>query len=590
MKKTGNAATAKKVLRRIGRYKWFLLLSVLLAAAAVSFTLYIPILIGRAIDCIAGAGQVDFGGLKPYLIKIAAFAGAVGLVQWLMNTVNNRITFYVIRDVRNEAFERIQSLPLKFLDSRSAGDTLNRVTADADQFADGLLIGFTQLFTGMATILGTLGFMLAVNRKIALVVVILTPLSLFVARFIASRTYHLFLEQSKTRAEQTAFVEEMIGEAKTVAAFSRAEAAGQQFDEINGRLEKTSLKATFFSSLTNPTTRFVNSAVYAAVALTGGLAAAGVGFFAVGGAFTVGALSSLLAYANQYTKPFNEISGVITELQNAFACAERLFELIEEPAETPDAPGAARLENVSGNVALENVDFSYQPERPLIRDFNLSVKPGQRIAIVGPTGCGKTTLINLLMRFYDVNGGSIRVESEDIRQVTRESLRKSYGMVLQDTWLRSGTIRENILIGNPDATEEEMISAAKAAHAHSFIKRLPDGYDTVIGENGGSLSQGQKQLLCITRIMLCPPPMLILDEATSSIDTRTEIKIQQAFARLMSGRTSFIVAHRLSTIREADVILVMNNGNIVEQGNHDSLLAKNGFYARLYNSQFETGN
>ena len=590
MKKTGNAATAKKVLRRIGRYKWFLLLSVLLAAAAVSFTLYIPILIGRAIDCIAGAGQVDFGGLKPYLVKIAAFAGAVGLVQWLMNTVNNRIAFYVIRDVRNEAFERIQSLPLKFLDSRSAGDTLNRVTADADQFADGLLIGFTQLFTGMATILGTLGFMLAVNRKIALVVVILTPLSLFVARFIASRTYHLFLEQSKTRAEQTAFVEEMIGEAKTVAAFSRAEAAGQQFEEINGRLEKTSLKATFFSSLTNPTTRFVNSAVYAAVALTGGLAAAGVGFFAVGGAFTVGALSSLLAYANQYTKPFNEISGVITELQNAFACAERLFELIEEPAETPDAPGAARLENVSGNVALENVDFSYQPERPLIRDFNLSVKPGQRIAIVGPTGCGKTTLINLLMRFYDVNGGSIRVESEDIRQVTRESLRKSYGMVLQDTWLRSGTIRENILIGNPDATEEEMISAAKAAHAHSFIKRLPDGYDTVIGENGGSLSQGQKQLLCITRIMLCPPPMLILDEATSSIDTRTEIKIQQAFARLMSGRTSFIVAHRLSTIREADVILVMNNGNIVEQGNHDSLLAKNGFYARLYNSQFETGN
>lgn len=590
MKKTGNAATAKKVLRRIGRYKWFLLLSVLLAAAAVSFTLYIPILIGRAIDCIAGAGQVDFGGLKPYLIKIAAFAGAVGLVQWLMNTVNNRIAFYVIRDVRNEAFECIQSLPLKFLDSRSAGDTLNRVTADADQFADGLLIGFTQLFTGMATILGTLGFMLAVNRKIALVVVILTPLSLFVARFIASRTYHLFLEQSKTRAEQTAFVEEMIGAAKTVAAFSRAEAAGQQFDEINGRLEKTSLKATFFSSLTNPTTRFVNSAVYAAVALTGGLAAAGVGFFAVGGAFTVGALSSLLAYANQYTKPFNEISGVITELQNAFACAERLFELIEEPAETPDAPGAVRLENVSGNVALENVDFSYQPERPLIRDFNLSVKQGQRIAIVGPTGCGKTTLINLLMRFYDVNGGSIRVEGEDIRQVTRESLRKSYGMVLQDTWLRSGTIRENILIGNPDATEEEMISAAKAAHAHSFIKRLPDGYGTVIGENGGSLSQGQKQLLCITRIMLCPPPMLILDEATSSIDTRTEIKIQQAFARLMSGRTSFIVAHRLSTIREADVILVMNSGNIVEQGNHDSLLAKNGFYARLYNSQFETGN
>lgn len=590
MKKTGNAATAKKVLRRIGRYKWFLLLSVLLAAAAVSFTLYIPILIGRAIDCIAGAGQVDFGGLKPYLIKIAAFAGAVGLVQWLMNTVNNRITFYVIRDVRNEAFERIQSLPLKFLDSRSAGDTLNRVTADADQFADGLLIGFTQLFTGMATILGTLGFMLAVNRKIALVVVILTPLSLFVARFIASRTYHLFLEQSKTRAEQTAFVEEMIGEAKTVAAFSRAEAAGRQFEEINGRLEKTSLKATFFSSLTNPTTRFVNSAVYAAVALTGGLAAAGVGFFAVGGAFTVGALSSLLAYANQYTKPFNEISGVITELQNAFACAERLFELIEEPAETPDAPGAARLENVSGNVSLENVEFSYQPERPLIRDFNLSVKQGQRIAIVGPTGCGKTTLINLLMRFYDVNGGSIRVEGEDIREVTRESLRKSYGMVLQDTWLRSGTIRENILIGNPDATEEEMISAAKAAHAHSFIKRLPDGYDTVIGENGGSLSQGQKQLLCITRIMLCPPPMLILDEATSSIDTRTEIKIQQAFARLMSGRTSFIVAHRLSTIREADVILVMNSGNIVEQGNHDSLLAKNGFYARLYNSQFETGN
>ena len=584
MKKTGNAETAKKVLRRIGRYKWFLLLSVLLAATAVSFTLYIPILIGRAIDCIAGAGQVDFGGLKPYLVKIAAFAGAVGLVQWLMNTVNNRIAFYVIRDVRNEAFERIQSLPLKFLDSRSAGDTLNRVTADADQFADGLLIGFTQLFTGMATILGTLGFMLAVNWKIALVVVILTPLSLFVARFIASKTYHLFLEQSKTRAEQTAFVEEMIGEAKTVAAFSRAEAAGQQFEEINDRLEKTSLKATFFSSLTNPTTRFVNSAVYAAVALTGGLAAAGVGFFAVGGAFTVGALSSLLAYANQYTKPFNEISGVITELQNAFACAERLFELIEEPAETPDAPGAARLENVAGNVSLENVEFSYQPERPLIRDFNLSVKPGQRIAIVGPTGCGKTTLINLLMRFYDVNGGSIRVEGEDIREVTRESLRKSYGMVLQDTWLRSGTIRENILIGNPDATEEEMWEALRIAQAEEFVKKKDGGLDAIVEQGGRNLSGGQKQRLSIARAVIKKPEILILDDSSSALDFATDAALRKALHSLSGNVTLFIVSQRATTLMHSDKIMVLDDGECAGLGTHEELLATSAVYKEIYES------
>lgn len=584
-----NASTAKKVLKRIGKYRYLLFLSIALAAVTVALTLYIPIIIGEAIDCIIGTGSVDFSRLIYLLIKICIFAGAVGIVQWSMNNVNNHITFYVIRDVRNEAFKHLQALPLSFLDSHPSGDILNRITADADQFADGLLMGFTQLFTGVATILGTLGLMLAINWKIALAVVVLTPLSLFAARFIAANTYHLFLAQSETRAEQTAFVEEMIGEAKTVLAFSRADTALSQFDEINGRLQKTSLKATFFSSLTNPTTRFINSVVYAAVALLGGLAAAGVGAFGVGAAFSIGTLSSLLAYANQYTKPFNEISGVITELQNAFACAERLFELIEEPAQLPDAENAEVLSRVEGNVQLENVRFSYNPDKPLIDGLELYVKSGQRIAVVGPTGCGKTTLINLLMRFYDVNGGKICVEGKDIRNVTRESLRRSYGMVLQDTWLRSGTVRENICFGKPDATDEEVVAAAKASHAHSFIKRLPNGYDTVIAENGGNLSQGQKQLLCITRIMLCPPPMLILDEATSSIDTRTEIKIQRAFSELMKGRTSFIVAHRLSTIREADIILVMRDGNIIEQGNHTQLLEKNGFYAKLYNSQFELG-
>ena len=589
MKRNNNASTAKKVLRRIGKYRYLLLLSVILAAVSVALTLYIPILIGKAIDCIIGKSNVNFPLLGNILVKISIFAGIAGLVQWTMNNINNHITFYVIRDVRNEAFERLQILPFTFLDTHPAGDILNRITADADQFADGLLMGFTQLFTGVSTIIGTLVLMLLINWKIALVVVILTPLSLFVAKFIAKKTYHLFLEQSKTRAEQTAFVEEMIGEAKTVSAFSHSKAALEDFSDINNRLQKTSLKATFFSSLTNPTTRFVNSVVYAAVALTGGLAAAGLSAFGVGIPFSIGALTSLLAYANQYTKPFNEISGVITELQNAFACAERLFELIEEPPQIPDKPNALRLTGVKGRVDMRDVEFSYETNRPLIRNLNLSVKPGQRIAVVGPTGCGKTTLINLLMRFYDVNKGSISVENNDIRDVTRESLRRSYGMVLQDTWLRSGTVRENIAFGKPDATDDEIVAAAKASHAHSFIKRLPDGYDTVISENGGNLSQGQRQLLCITRIMLCPPPMLILDEATSSIDTRTEIRIQKAFSKLMRGRTSFIVAHRLSTIREADVILVMRDGNIVEKGNHTQLLEKGGFYATLYNSQFENG-
>lgn len=585
--KINNASTAKRVLHRIGKYRYLLLLSVILAAITVALTLYIPILIGKAIDCIVGEGKVDFELLITLLVKIGISAGAAGLIQWIMNNVNNHITFYVIRDVRNEAFEHLQILPLSYLDSHPSGDILNRVTADADQFADGLLMGFTQLFTGAATILGTLGFMISINWKIALTVVVLTPLSLFAAKFIASKTYHMFLKQSETRAEQTAFIEEMIGEAKTVSAFSYGEKALCRFDEINGRLQTASLKATFFSSLTNPTTRFVNSMVYAAVALSGGLAAVGIGFFGVGAVFSVGELSSLLAYANQYTKPFNEISGVITELQNAFACAQRLFELIEEPSQSPDPEDALKLSEVKGNVELRNVGFSYNPGSRLIQGLNLSVQPGQRVAIVGPTGCGKTTLINLLMRFYDVDSGEIKVETIDIRRLTRESLRRSYGMVLQDTWLHSGTVKENICFGNPGATDDEIIAAAKASHAHSFIRRLPNGYDTVITENGGNLSQGQRQLLCITRIMLCPPPMLILDEATSSIDTRTEIKIQRAFDKLMNGRTSFIVAHRLSTVREADVILVMKDGNIIEQGSHSELIAGNGFYASLYNSQFE---
>ncbi len=576
--KNGNLGTLKKTLRYLKKYGFFLALSILLAAASVAGTLYIPIIVGDAIDCIAEAGRVDFAAMSPLLLRAAIVACITAVCQWLMNTVNNRITFGAVRDLRSAAFRKIEELPLKYLDAHPSGDIVSRVIADADTFADGLLMGFTQLFTGIATILGTLVFMLLINPWITLVVVVLTPVSLLCARFIAKRTYSMFRLQSATRGEQTALIDEMIGNQKVVKAFSHEDEAVAKFDEINERLEKCYLRATFFSSLVNPTTRFVNSLVYAGVGLTGALAA-------IGGTLTVGALSCFLSYANQYTKPFNEISGVVTELQNALACAARLFELIEEPSQEPDE-GHPALKEVRGNVTLENVSFSYDPARKLIENLNLSVTTGQRIAIVGPTGCGKTTLINLLMRFYDVNGGRITVEGEDIRSVTRASLRSSYGMVLQETWLKSGTIRENITMGKPDATEEEIVAAAKAAHSHSFIKRLPNGYDTVIGEDGGSLSQGQKQLLCITRVMLCLPPMLILDEATSSIDTRTEVRIQDAFSRLMKGRTSFIVAHRLSTIRDADVILVMKDGNIIEQGSHDELLKRGGFYAKLYNSQF----
>ncbi|MDD6176059.1 MAG: ABC transporter ATP-binding protein [Firmicutes bacterium] len=589
-KKKAPNGTLRKVLHYIRRYRVFLALSILLAAATVAGTLYVPILVGNAIDRITGSGGVDFGAVAAILLQIGIVVGATALLQWLMNTINNRITFHVIRDVRDEAFRKIEILPLSYLDAHSSGEIVSRVIADVDQFADGLLMGFTQLFTGVVTILGTLAFMLSINWKIALVVVVLTPLSLFAARFIAGRTYRLFRLQSETRGRQTALIDEMIGNQKVVQAFSHETESQEQFDAINRDLQKCSLRATFFSSLTNPTTRFVNNIVYACVALTGALAVLG-GWFSIGAAFTVGSLSCFLSYANQYTKPFNEISGVITELQNALACAARIFELIEETPQVPDAPDAAVLHRAEGSVSLENVAFSYVPDRRLIENLNLSVRPGQRIAIVGPTGCGKTTLINLLMRFYDVNSGSIRVDGHDIRTLTRRSLRSNYGMVLQETWLKAGSIRENITMGKPDATEEEIIAAAKASHAHSFIRRLPEGYDTVISEDGGGLSQGQKQLLCITRVMLCLPPMLILDEATSSIDTRTELKIQQAFAQLMKGRTSFIVAHRLSTIREADVILVMKDGRIVEQGNHEELLRRNGFYAALYNSQFEnTGN
>ena len=576
-RKSGGAL--KKVLHYIKRYSPLMVISVLLAAASVAGTLYIPIVIGQAIDCIVGAGAVDFGAILPYLIRAGIAAAATALMQWVMSVINNRVAFNVVRDIRSEAFRKIECLPLSFIDSRQTGDIVSRVISDADQFADGLLLGFSQLFTGVATILGTLGFMLTLDPFITLVVVVLTPISLFVAKFISKRTYNMFKLRSATLGEQTAFIDEMIGNQKIVKAFSYEERACQQFDEINDRLEKCSLKATFFSSLTNPCTRFINSIVYAAVGLFGALAA-------INGGITVGALSCFLSYANQYTKPFNEISGVVTELQNALACAARVFELIEAEPQ-PSDEGAKQLSDVKGNVALENVSFSYVPDRKLIENFNLTVKPGQRVAIVGPTGCGKTTVINLLMRFYDVNSGKIIVEGEDIREVTRNSLRSSYGMVLQETWLKSGTIRENITMGKPEATEEEIIAAAKAAHSHGFIKRLKNGYDTLIGEDGGALSQGQKQLLCITRVMLCLPPMLILDEATSSIDTRTEIKIQDAFSRLMQGRTSFIVAHRLSTIRDADVILVMKDGNIIEQGNHTELLKKGGFYATLYNSQFE---
>lgn len=583
-KNTAQKGTLRKVLKYVQRHGFFMVLSILFAAIAVALTLYTPILIGDAIDLIVGKGLVDFAGIAAILIKTGIIIGITALIQWLMNTINNRITYHVVRDIRNEAFRKIEILPLSYIDAHPYGDIVNRVIADADQFADGLLMGFTQLFTGIVTILGTLFFLFSISWKIAIVVVIVTPLSLFIARFIANRTYRMFRVQSETRGQQTAFIDEMIGNQKVVQAFSHEGEALEEFDRINDRLADCSLKATFYSSLTNPCTRFVNSVVYAGVALAGALIC-----IATAGAvnpFTIGQLSACLSYANQYTKPFNEISGVVTELQNALACASRLFELIEEEPQIPEPADAVELADVKGSVELNDVSFSYVPDRKLIEGLNLSVKPGQRIAIVGPTGCGKTTIINLLMRFYDVNSGSITVEGTDIRNATRNSLRSSYGMVLQETWLRSGTIRDNIVMGKPDATDEEIIAAAKASHAHSFIKRLPQGYDTVITEDGGSLSQGQKQLLCITRVMLCLPPMLILDEATSSIDTRTEIKIQDSFAKMMNGRTSFIVAHRLSTIREADVILVMKDGHIIEQGNHEELLAKNGFYANLYNSQF----
>ncbi len=578
-KKSLNKGTIKKVLKYIKRYRVLLLLSVIFAAITVALTLYIPVLVGKAVDLIVGKGEVDFPGIINILLKIGIAAGITALLQWIMNIFNNKITFNVIRDIRDEVFKKIQVLPLKYIDKNPYGEIVSRVIADVDQFAEGLLMGFTQLFTGVVTILGTLLFMLSINWKITFVVVILTPLSLFVARFIANKTYSMFKKQSEIRAKQTAFIDEMISNQKIVKAFSHEDEAQKDFDEINEELEKCSLRAIFYSSITNPSTRFINSVVYASVGLTGALAA-------VNGGISVGGLTSFLSYANQYTKPFNEISGVITELQNALACAARVFELIEEEPQIPDADDAVVLRDVKGRISLENVDFSYSPDRMLIRNLNLNVRPGQRVAIVGPTGSGKTTVINLLMRFYDVNDGSIKAEGIDIRDIIRKSLRSCYGMVLQETWLRSGTIRENIIMGKPDATEEEIIEASKAAHAHSFIKRLPNGYDTVINEDGGSLSQGEKQLLCITRVMLCLPPMLILDEATSSIDTRSELKIQQAFAKLMQGKTSFIVAHRLSTIREADVILVMKDGSIIEQGKHDDLLAKDGFYANLYNSQF----
>lgn len=577
-----NKGTIRKVLNYIGKYKIFLGLSILFAALSVILTLYVPILIGKAIDYIIEAGRVDFDRMIPILVKAMIAVGITAFLQWLMNVCNNKITYNVVRDIRKEAMRKIERLPLKYIDSRSYGEIVSRVVADVDTFSEGLLMGFTQFFTGVVTILGTLIFMLTINIRITLVVVIVTPVSLFVAKFIASKTFSMFKLQSETRGEQTSFIDEMIGNLKVVQAYSHEDENMEKFDEINERLEKASLRATFFSSITNPSTRFVNSLVYTGVALSGALIAVNGGAAGI----SVGRLSTFLSYANQYTKPFNEISGVVTELQNAIACAARIFELIEESPETPDSDNAVVLKEAQGNVELKNVYFSYVPDKKLIEDFNLSVKKGQRVAIVGPTGCGKTTLINLLMRFYDVNKGEISVDGNEIRAVTRHSLRSNYGMVLQETWLKNGTIRENIVMGRPDATDDEIKEAAKAAHSHGFIKRLPNGYDTVIGEDGGSLSQGQKQLLCITRIMLALPPMLILDEATSSIDTRTEIKIQEAFARMMKGRTSFIVAHRLSTIREADIILVMKDGNIIEQGSHDELLARNGFYTKLYNSQF----
>lgn len=570
----------KKVLRYMRRYWSYLAISILLAAITVASTLYIPLLTGDVVDCIVGKGHVDWTGVFAVLKQMAMVIGVTALAQWGMNICNNKLTYQIVRDIRNEAFAKLEILPLKYIDRKSSGEIVSRIIADVDQFADGLLMGFTQLFTGVITILGTIGFMLSVNVGITFVVLLVTPISWLVASFIAKHTFDMFRKQSETRGEQTALIDEMIGNQKVVQAFGHEQKAMDRFDEINGRLQKYSLRAIFFSSITNPSTRFVNSLVYTGVGITGALAA-------VSGRMSVGQLTCFLSYANQYTKPFNEISGVITELQNAIACAGRVFELIEEEPQTPEPEDVKVLTDVEGTVRLQNVRFAYRPDQKLIENLNLTVKPGERVAIVGPTGCGKTTLINLLMRFYDVDSGSIQVEGTDIRMLTRNSLRAAYGMVLQDTWLRSGTVKENLLIGKPDATDEEIVEAAKLSHAHSFIKRLPKGYDTFIGEDGGGLSQGQKQLLCITRLMLCHPTMLILDEATSSIDTRTEMKIQNAFAKLMEGHTSFIVAHRLSTIREADVILVMRDGQIVEQGNHKTLLAQNGFYAKLYNSQFE---
>lgn len=577
--KKKNKGTLKKVFSYIGKYKYFLILSMFFAAVTVGLTLYAPILVGKAIDCIIGKGNVDFVNMKSILIKVAVIVVSTALIQWLMNVCNNKITYNVSRDLRKKAFEKIEILPFSYIDTHSKGDIVSRVITDVDQLSDGLLMGFTQFFTGVITIIGTLAFMLSVNVFITIVVVVVTPLSFFIARFIAKKTFNMFSLQSKTRGEQTSFIDEMISNQKVAEAYSMNEENKARFDKINDDLAKYSLKATFFSSITNPATRFVNSIVYAAVALFGAI-------MAVKGNITVGILSCFLSYANQYTKPFNEISSVVTELQNAIACAARVFELIEETPELPDKADATELENVKGSVEINNLYFSYNPDRELLKNVNINVEPGKTVAIVGPTGCGKTTLINLLMRFYDPNNGAILVDEVNTKDVTRQSLRQNFGMVLQDTWLKSGTIADNIRLGKTDATDDEIIEAAKKAHAHSFIKRLPNGYKTKIGEDGGSLSQGQKQLLCITRLMLCPPPMLILDEATSSIDTRTEIKIQKAFNTLMKNRTTFIVAHRLSTIQNADLILVMNDGNIIEQGTHVSLYAQKGFYYNLYNSQF----
>lgn len=577
-----NKQILNRVFSYVGRYKIHLVFSLLLAVVSVAGTLYVPVLLGNVIDFIVDKGNVDFESIIPVLIKVCVIVGVVALSQWIMNVLNNKITFGVVKDMRDKAFSKIEKLPVSYIDSHPSGEVVSRVIADVDQFADGLLMGFTQFFTGIITIIGTLIFMLSINFWITVVVVIVTPLSFVIASFVAKKTHKMFKLQSETRGEQTAFIDEMIGNAKTVDAYSHSEENLKTFDEINERLKGYSMKAVFFSSITNPATRFVNAIVYAAVALFGAVLAVKTEQQAI----TVGVLAAFLSYASQYTKPFNEISGVVTELQNAFACAGRLFELLEEKEVPPDKENVVELKTVDGKLELKNICFSYVENKKLIEDFNLSVKPGQRVAIVGPTGCGKTTLINLLMRFYDVNSGNIIIDDHDYNDVTRKSLRQNFGMVLQDTWLKSGTIRDNIKMGAPDATEDEVVEAAKKAHSHSFIKRLPEGYDTLIGEDGGSLSQGQKQLLCITRLMLCKPPMLILDEATSSIDTRTEIRIQKAFAALMQGRTTFIVAHRLATVKEADVILVMNNGRIVEQGTHKELLALNGFYTNLYNSQF----